>query len=184
LSFPFILVFSLIFYDRLLSTTITSASFGTSGSASFEQFFLGLISGLAIFLIQDFIRRKWDKMDNRKKVIRALIAELEENLSISAESTYAPLSSETWRQAVNEGLLPELKTDLSKKLLALYSKIGNKNNLLSYYQIGVQNDKQLGVTDADGKITKPLVEILGELRAKIENEINTALPLLKSEIAE
>ena len=146
------------------------------------QFAIGLISGLIIFLIQDSIRRKRDKSTERNKMINSLIAELSENKNVSQESTYLSLSTDAWAHLRNSGILLDLQDELSKGLLKLYAKISNKNNLLIYYQIGIQTGKELGISDETGKIVTSLVDILAQLRMQIEKEINSVLPLLQKEL--
>ncbi len=182
LFIPFIIVFSIIFLDRQMPTSIFPSS-NADVLVSLLQFSLGLIAGLIIFLVKDYYQRKWDKKERRDKLVRGLIVELEENLSISKENAYyKTLSTDAWSQVVNSGILFDFDKKLLDRLLTLYSKIKNKNNQCEFQNLGILFDKQFGISDAEGKIQTPLANIIAEMREFIDKEIPEVIELLKKEL--
>jgi hypothetical protein len=112
-------------------------------------------------------------------MINGLILELKETKRILLESTYAPLTRDIWDNWKRNDPLLEYNETLYSHLMTISAIISNRNNLLTFYQIGVQSGKSMGITNSDGTITEPLTKILADQRQKIEIEIDIVLPLLE-----
>jgi hypothetical protein len=179
------IIFSLMFIDikilqpNSLTFTVTSTD---SISFGFLQFFIGLLSGLVLFLFQDIIRRKLDANANRKKMIKSMILELNENKNILTESTYAPIARDVWDEWKRNGFFLEFSEELMEHFMKISAMINNRNNLLTFYQIGIQKGELLGIKNEEGNIIEPLTQTLANLRIKIEKEIDLILPLIEKEV--
>jgi thioredoxin-like negative regulator of GroEL len=138
---------------------------------------LGFALGFIGFVAEDVLRRWLDRQSVRKKALKNLVSEAGENKKIQEVSTWIPLQKDAWYEAKNSGVVMDLKEDLRKKLVSLYSRIIEKNELLVYHKIGVEINKQLSVQG--GAVGVPLNQIIGELTSNLKEEIDSIIPLLE-----
>jgi DNA polymerase II small subunit/DNA polymerase delta subunit B len=143
---------------------------------------LGFSLGFIAFLGQDALRRWFDKHSLRKKVLKNLIIEAEENKKILDVSVMVSLRKEAWDEAKNSGIAMDLRKELREKLVDLYSSVNEKNDLLAYHKIGVQFPRGLGIIDGTGRTTTPLIQIIGDLSDSLKNKISEIIPLLGKEL--
>jgi hypothetical protein len=123
-----------------------------------------------------------DANANRKKMIKSMILELNENKNILTESTYAPIARDVWDEWKRNGFFLEFSEELMEHFMKISAMINNRNNLLTFYQIGIQKGELLGIKNEEGNIIEPLTQTLANLRIKIEKEIDLILPLIEKEV--
>lgn len=160
-----------------------SVSFSNNNLVNTQSFFqivVSFILGFGLFLIQDLVRRKRDNDANRKKWLRALKVECSMNEKILSASFHAPLTNDVWNQAVKNTQILRLSDDLFGRLLNLYAKICDRNNLLTFYRIGVQNQAVMLVSSPAGNVT--LNGLLPQLNQEIVDGIHLIMPLLEKAI--
>jgi hypothetical protein len=96
----------------------------------FEEIVLGFILGFFGFVVEDALRRWFDRRSVRKKVLKNLLSKANENKKIQEASTWIPLQKDAWQEAKISGITMNLEEDLREKLVRLYFKITEKNELL------------------------------------------------------
>lgn len=143
---------------------------------------LGFSLGFIAFLVQDAVRRWLDKRDARKKILKNLISEAKENRAILEVSTWVSLQKDAWTEAKNSGIAKDFKEELREKLIALYSRITEKNELLIYFRIGIQINQSLSVQDAEREASTSLDDIIGKLSADLKDKIDEIIPILEKEL--
>jgi DNA polymerase II small subunit/DNA polymerase delta subunit B len=142
---------------------------------------VGLFLGFIAFIGEDFVRRWLDKRTTRKKVLKDLISEAKENRAILEASTWVSLQKDAWLEAKSNGIVMDLKEEMRGKLVDLYSRITEKNELLVFHKIGVEKGAELGVRDGAGKLVTSLNEIIAQLSVNLKKQIDELIPMLEKE---
>jgi hypothetical protein len=143
---------------------------------------LGFILGFFAFVGEDILRRWSDKRSLRKKVLKNLISEAKENRANLEVSTWISLSKDAWNEAKNSGTAMDFKEELREKLIALYSRITEKNELLIYHRVEIEINQSLSVQDAQGQNPTSLESIIVNLSAELKEKINEIIPILEKEL--
>jgi len=140
---------------------------------------IGFFLGLVAFVGEDFIRRWQDRGNVRKKVLKHLIAEAKENREILGFAILVSLEKDAWNEAKSSGVAMDLKEELRGKLVTLYSKITEKNDILIYHRISIQKGEQIGIRDATGEIKSTLDEAIVKLSVDLANKLDEIIPILE-----
>ena len=139
----------------------------------------GFLLGFLAFIGEDFVRRRWDKRDLRKKVLKNLISEAKEDRKILEVSTWVSLQKEAWNDAKSNGVVMDLEEELREKLVDLYSRMTEKNELLVFHKIGVEKGASLGIRDGTGKVITSLDDIIAKLSDDLKKKIDEIIPILE-----
>lgn len=143
---------------------------------------LGFFLGFFAFIGEDVLRRWLDERSLRKKVLKNLISEAKENRANLEASTWISLLKDAWNEAKNSGIAMDFKEELREKLISLYSRITEKNELLIYYRIGIQINQSLSVQGAERTTSTSLEGIIAKLSADLKDKINEIIPILEKEL--
>lgn len=143
----------------------------------YEEIVLGFVLGFFAFIAEDIFRRWLDKRSVRKRVLKNLVSEVRENRRIQDVSTWVSLQKNAWDEAKSTGVVMDLREDLRARLIDLYARITEKNELLIYHRIGIS--QPLGIRDTTGNIVTPLPQIIGELTASLRTDFDSIIPLLE-----
>jgi hypothetical protein len=144
-----------------------------------EGVIIGFFLGLVAFVGEDFIRRREDKGNVRKKVLKHLLAEAKENRAILGFAILVSLEKDAWNEAKSSGVAMDLEEELRAKLIALYSRITEKNEILIYHRIGIQKGSTIGIQDATGEIKSTLDEAIVKLTVDLAKQLDEIIPMLE-----
>jgi len=147
----------------------------------YEEIILGFFLGFFAFIGEDILRRWLDERSVRKRVLKNLISEVRENKRIQDVSTWVSLQKNAWDEAKSTGVVMDLREDLRARLIDLYARITEKNELLVYHRIGISEfqGRGLGISDATGNVVTPLTQIIGDLTTALRTDFDSIVPLLE-----
>nr|MDO8082356.1 hypothetical protein [Candidatus Freyarchaeota archaeon] len=152
------------------------------------------VTGLASALYVEARRRKNEATSTKRRVLRNLISEMDQNRSNQTVSPLNPLSCDAWEETKRAGVSLELGEELRNELTVFYSLINYKNSLLVIYTpLASDAWDALNPTDPYRKkevhsmwlkepYSKVLIETISNLTVKIGELISPIIDKLKSEL--
>jgi uncharacterized integral membrane protein len=167
LSAMVFLLFLVIYLGKNYTSLANSSASYPLDVTTLIAFILGIISAFVVFIFQDSYTRKKDREVETEKTRNALKIELSQNAKFAQQSFHAPLSTEAWNQAIQNGQALHFDDDLLEELLNLYSMINDKNNLGKAYL----SNPDLKIADDTGQNLVPITNVIGKLTEKIVKEI-------------
>jgi hypothetical protein len=141
---------------------------------------VGGVIGIAASIVSVLFGESRKRKESKIRSWNDFLAEVRQNRQHQLTSTYISLEDSAFKRFRAGGFLNDLDTAVQGDLIGLYSRIHEKNELISTWRTsGIQIGSRLVITDGSNKNPTPFENVLAEVTVQISNNINTILPLLE-----
>ena len=141
--------------------------------------FMSTLTAASAIIIADLVIRWINGVLTRRRIIRNLLMEFEQNRGLLERSTWQPLIDDAWNDAKQYGMARKFKDSLRGDVSSLYSLILHRNHLLSLYNISLGRASEIRIQDAQKQESRPLSRIVADMRSEIEALMEKVEPVLK-----